>query len=107
MDVKRLTNLIWPVTAVASADAGDNDPEKDGARKHPEHIAIADEYSRAGGALADMARQPLHPAIAAQITPGETKVTISEEGREACRKDALGHEADPLPRQPLYTPRKL
>lgn len=87
MNIKRLTARVWPVSAIASADAGDNHPEKDGARKHPEHIAIAEEYSRAGGLLTEMAKQPLPPAIAAQI-PSSTKVTISDAGREANAIDA-------------------
>ena len=88
MNLKRLTARIWPVAATASTDAGDNNPQKDGERKHPEHIAIAEEYSRAGSnTLTEMAAQPLHPAIAAQIPPS-TKVTISDAGREANAIDA-------------------
>jgi len=97
MNIKRLTARIWPVAAADSTDAGDNNPDKDGARKHPEHIAVAEQYSRAGGLLAEMASQPLPHAIAVQLS-ASTKVTISDAGREACRLDA--HIVDEIPAGP-------
>ena len=101
MNIKRLTARIWPVVAVTAADASDNDPNKNGERSHPQHIAVAEQYSRAGGLLAEMASQPLPPSIAAQL-PAGTKVTISEAGREASRLDAQNFDDIPSGPTRLY-----
>ena len=70
MNIKRLTARIWPVAAAASTGTGDNDPNRNNVYRHPEYIAAA--------------------ALSV-----DTKVTISDAGREACRLDA--HIVDDIP----------
>ena len=63
MNIKRLTARIWPVAAATSTGTGDHDPDRNSARRNPEHTAAAEPSA-------------------------DTKVTISDAGREACRLDA-------------------
>ncbi len=104
MPIERLP-LVLPVTAVVRTEPEGNDANEDSERKRPEHLAIAEEYSRAGGLLTEMARAPLPLNVVAAIV-ASTKVTISPEGQQAAAADAHvldkgGRSADTKPVQ-LY-----